>query len=80
VTLNVLISGPKPLKRFTPPPDYTKDSGSSEEESSEGEDSEEDETDHVNNGVIRASDKVEDEFLKAVSFNHPIPREWFKSS
>ncbi|EEB14346.1 triadin, putative [Pediculus humanus corporis] len=61
--------GPKPLKRFTPPPDYKQeseeDSGESEE-SGEEEDEEEQEEEHVetNSNIIRASDKVEDEYLK----------------
>ncbi|KAJ9579279.1 hypothetical protein L9F63_024614, partial [Diploptera punctata] len=56
--------GPKPLKRFTPPPDYTRDSETSEEES-ESEEEEEDEEEEENDpNIVRASDKIEDEFLK----------------
>ncbi|XP_071449650.1 uncharacterized protein [Hetaerina americana] len=69
--------GPKPLKRFTPPPDYTKDSESEdddeeEEEEEEDEEEEEEEVGGVggqgdgsqDSNLVRASDKVEDEFLK----------------
>nr|CAD7424667.1 unnamed protein product [Timema monikensis] len=57
--------GPKPLKRFTPPPDYTHESESSEEESeTEDEEEEEDEEETINPNLVRASDKIEDEFLK----------------
>ncbi|XP_023719698.1 uncharacterized protein LOC111871106 isoform X14 [Cryptotermes secundus] len=60
--------GPKPLKRFTPPPDYRRDSGSSEEETeSEEEDEDEEEEEEegdVNPNIVRSSDKIEDEFLK----------------
>ncbi|XP_076295313.1 uncharacterized protein LOC143216287 isoform X9 [Lasioglossum baleicum] len=60
---------PKPLKRFTPPPEdkYEKlpMSGSEEEEEEEGEESEgEDSTEERDPNYVRASDKVEDEFLK----------------
>ncbi|XP_043467370.1 uncharacterized protein LOC122501725 isoform X3 [Leptopilina heterotoma] len=55
--------GPKPLKRFTPPPEdkFSKPtaSESEDEEEEEAEDSEDDDPNYV-----RASDKVEDEFLK----------------
>jgi len=67
-----LPSGPKPLKRFTPPPDYRPDNSeeSEEEESDEEEGSEEEEEEEDDRipGVIRASDKIEDDFLKSVSF------------
>ncbi|CAH0391354.1 unnamed protein product [Bemisia tabaci] len=57
--------GPKPLKRFTPPPDYKeKDSESEEEESEEEEEEEESEEELVNGNIIRASDQIEDEFLQ----------------
>ncbi|CAG2053187.1 unnamed protein product, partial [Timema podura] len=60
-----VICGPKPLKRFTPPPDYTHESESSEEESeTEDEEEEEDEEETINPNLVRASDKIEDEFLK----------------
>ncbi|XP_063234296.1 uncharacterized protein LOC134537607 isoform X17 [Bacillus rossius redtenbacheri] len=61
-----LPDGPKPLKRFTPPPDCTHESESSEEESDseDDEDENEEEDERVNPNVVRASDKVEDEFLK----------------
>ncbi|XP_076382558.1 uncharacterized protein LOC117229286 isoform X12 [Megalopta genalis] len=60
---------PKPLKRFTPPPEdkYEKPpmSGSEDEEEEEGEESEgEDSTEERDPNYVRASDKVEDEFLK----------------
>jgi hypothetical protein len=53
------------LKRFTPPPDYTRDSGSSEEET-ESDDEEEEEEEDVDPNIVRSSDKIEDEFLKQV--------------
>lgn len=60
----IYISGPKPLKCFTPPPDYkegqSESSEEEEEESEEEQDSEED-------GIIRSSDKIEDESLKQVN-------------
>ncbi|RZF32308.1 hypothetical protein LSTR_LSTR001772 [Laodelphax striatellus] len=57
--------GPKPLKRFTPPPDYKEEEESEEEEEeSEEEESEEEESEEETNGIVRASDKIEDEFLK----------------
>ncbi|XP_065350529.1 glutamic acid-rich protein isoform X4 [Cloeon dipterum] len=63
-------AGPKPLKCFTPPPDYRPDASeeSDEEESEEeeeGDDEEEEEDEDRIPGVIRASDKIEDEFLKS---------------
>lgn len=63
-------AGPKPLKCFTPPPDYKPESGSSEDDrsSDEDEDEEDEEDEDVNDGVVRSSVKAEDEFLKAVSF------------
>lgn len=63
------IAGPKPLKCFTPPPDYKEESDSSDERSDEEDDDEEEEEDEdENDGVIRSSVKAEDEFLKAVSY------------
>ena len=68
--ISVVCAGPKPLKRFTPPPDYKKGDSSSEpedsdqEEEEEEEESDEDETGQP--GVVRASDKMEDDFLKQV--------------
>ncbi|XP_039287642.1 uncharacterized protein LOC111050753 isoform X19 [Nilaparvata lugens] len=60
--------GLKPLKRFTPPPDYKEDEDDEEEEEEEEEESEEEEEEESeeeeNNGIVRASDKIEDEFLK----------------
>ncbi|XP_069692994.1 titin homolog isoform X20 [Periplaneta americana] len=56
--------GPKPLKRFTPPPDYTRDSETSEEETESEEEEEEEEEDDADPNIVRASDKIEDEFLK----------------
>ncbi|XP_075229512.1 uncharacterized protein LOC142329075 isoform X17 [Lycorma delicatula] len=55
--------GPKPLKRFTPPPDYKEEESGTEEEE-ESEEEEEEEESEEDNGIVRASDKVEDEFLK----------------
>uniref|UniRef100_A0A0C9R6E0 LIMA1_1 protein n=1 Tax=Fopius arisanus TaxID=64838 RepID=A0A0C9R6E0_9HYME len=61
-----LPDGPKPLKRFTPPPEdkYARPtaSDSEDEEEEEGEESGSDEERDPN--YVRASDKVEDEFLK----------------
>lgn len=58
--------GPKPLKCFTPPPDYKEESDSSDERSDEEDDEEDEEEDEdENDGVIRSSVKAEDEFLKA---------------
>ncbi|XP_015118481.1 xin actin-binding repeat-containing protein 2 isoform X9 [Diachasma alloeum] len=61
-----LPDGPKPLKCFTPPPEdkYARPtaSDSEEEEEDEGEESGSDEERDPN--YVRASDKVEDEFLK----------------
>ncbi|XP_021930280.1 uncharacterized protein LOC110834880 isoform X12 [Zootermopsis nevadensis] len=51
--------GPKPLKRFTPPPDYTRDS-----ETESDEEEEEEEEEDVDPNIVRSSDKIEDEFLK----------------
>ncbi|PSN56308.1 hypothetical protein C0J52_07511 [Blattella germanica] len=42
-----LPDGPKPLKRFTPPPEYTRDSESSEEETESEDEEEEEEEDDV---------------------------------
>ncbi|KAG7190558.1 hypothetical protein KM043_006655 [Ampulex compressa] len=62
------LGGPKPLKRFTPPPEdkFAKPSASdSEEEEEEGEESEADDSNEERDpNYVRASDKVEDEFLK----------------
>lgn len=62
------FTGPKPLKCFTPPPDYKEEqSGSSEEEEDEDEtEEEEEEYSEEDTGIVRASDKIEDEFLKQV--------------
>ncbi|XP_046816004.1 uncharacterized protein LOC124422936 isoform X18 [Vespa crabro] len=64
-----LPEGPKPLKRFTPPPEdkFAKQtaSDSEEDEEEEGEESEADESaEERDPNYVRASDKVEDEFLK----------------
>ncbi|KYQ46328.1 LIM domain and actin-binding protein 1 [Trachymyrmex zeteki] len=64
-----LPEGPKPLKRFTPPPE-DKFAKATASDSEEGEDEEGEETDGDESGeerdpnYVRASDKVEDEFLK----------------
>ncbi|XP_050525656.1 uncharacterized protein LOC126896709 isoform X15 [Daktulosphaira vitifoliae] len=56
--------GLKPLKRFTPPPDYKESSGT-ESESEEVSDSEEEESScSETNDVVKSSMKIEDEFLK----------------
>ncbi|XP_026280743.2 uncharacterized protein LOC113208097 isoform X13 [Frankliniella occidentalis] len=59
--------GPKPLKCFTPPPDYKPESGSSEDDRSDEDEEEDDEEEEEedDDGVIRSSVKAEDEFLKA---------------
>ncbi|XP_048508519.1 xin actin-binding repeat-containing protein 2 isoform X11 [Athalia rosae] len=64
-----LPDGPKPLKRFTPPPEdkFAKPtaSESEEEDDEEGEESEAGESGEERDpNYVRASDKVEDEFLK----------------
>ncbi|XP_046143032.1 xin actin-binding repeat-containing protein 2 isoform X12 [Osmia bicornis bicornis] len=65
-----LPNGPKPLKRFTPPPEdkYAKPtaSDSEEEEEEEGEESDGEDSggEERDPNYVRASDKVEDEFLK----------------
>lgn len=58
--------GPKPLKCFTPPPDYKEEQSGSSEEEEEEEESEEEEEEYSDEdtGIVRASDKIEDEFLK----------------
>ncbi|XP_051158106.1 uncharacterized protein LOC127279649 isoform X12 [Leptopilina boulardi] len=62
-TKEEIPDGPKPLKRFTPPPEdkFSKPTAS-ESEDEEEEEAEESEDDDPN--YVRASDKVEDEFLK----------------
>lgn len=62
--------GPKPLKCFTPPPDYKESETESEsddevydEDDSEAEESSSSET---NGDIVKSSLKVEDEFLKNV--------------
>lgn len=64
--------GPKPLKCFTPPPDYKESESESEsdEEVSGDDDSEEEESinSETNDDVVKSSMKVEDEFLKNVRF------------
>ncbi|XP_034254673.1 uncharacterized protein LOC117653241 isoform X12 [Thrips palmi] len=59
--------GPKPLKCFTPPPDYKPESDSSEDDRSDEDDDEDDEEgdEDESDGVIRSSVKAEDEFLQA---------------
>ncbi|XP_067210509.1 uro-adherence factor A isoform X13 [Linepithema humile] len=64
-----LPEGPKPLKRFTPPPEdkYAKAtaSDSEEDEEEEGEESDgDDSAEERDPNYVRSSDKVEDEFLK----------------
>lgn len=63
--------GPKPLKCFTPPPDYKESETESESDNevSGDEESEEDESSssETNGDVVKSSVKVEDEFLKNVS-------------
>lgn len=64
--------GPKPLKCFTPPPDYKESESESEsdDEVSGDDDSEEEESinSETNGDVVKSSMKVEDEFLKNVRF------------
>nr|BAN20866.1 conserved hypothetical protein [Riptortus pedestris] len=63
----VLPDGPKPKKCFTPPPDF-KGSESSEEESEgeeeETEEEEEEEESENEDGVVKSSYKIKDEFLE----------------
>ncbi|CAA3004639.1 Hypothetical predicted protein, partial [Olea europaea subsp. europaea] len=62
-----LPDGPKPLKSFTPPPDYKGHTGDteSEQEESEEEEEEEEQSEEGDAGdIVRGSYKVEDEFLK----------------
>lgn len=61
--------GPKPLKCFTPPPDYkegeeTQDSEDESDEEDDDEEEEEEESEEVNPNLVRSSDKVEDDYLK----------------
>ncbi|XP_011704753.1 PREDICTED: protein-methionine sulfoxide oxidase MICAL3 isoform X6 [Wasmannia auropunctata] len=68
-TKEELPEGPKPLKRFTPPPEdkFAKATASDSEqgEDEEGEESDGDESaEERDPNYVRASDKVEDEFLK----------------
>lgn len=61
--------GPKPLKCFTPPPDYKESETESESENEvSGDDESEDESSisETNGDVVKSSLKVEDEFLKNV--------------
>lgn len=62
------LIGPKPKKCFTPPPDY-KGSESSEDESGdeEEESEEEEEESETEEGVVKSSYKVKDEFLEQVT-------------
>ncbi|XP_049781625.1 glutamic acid-rich protein isoform X1 [Schistocerca cancellata] len=50
--------GPKPLKRFTPPPDYTRDSETSPEESEDEDDEEESETDEQETNTNKTEDEI----------------------
>lgn len=62
--------GPKPLKCFTPPPDYKESETESESDDEiSGEDNSEEEessSNEINDDVVKSSKKVEDEFLKNV--------------
>ncbi|XP_073977208.1 uncharacterized protein isoform X20 [Rhodnius prolixus] len=64
----VVPEGLKPKKCFTPPPDFKGSAGSSEEESDEEDDEEEDdeeeEESETEDGVVKSSYKVKDEFLE----------------
>lgn len=64
--------GPKPLKCFTPPPDYKESETESESDDEiSGEDNSEEEvssSNEINDDVVKSSKKVEDEFLKNVRF------------
>uniref|UniRef100_A0A0K8T6G2 Uncharacterized protein n=1 Tax=Lygus hesperus TaxID=30085 RepID=A0A0K8T6G2_LYGHE len=61
----VIPDGPKPKKCFTPPPDYrgSESEEESEEEYDDEEDEEEDEESEGEDGVVKSSYKVKDEFL-----------------
>lgn len=69
-----LPEGPKPLKCFTPPPDYkeSETESESEDEVSGEDDSENEESScsESNGDVVKSSVKVEDEFLKNVSLHY----------
>lgn len=61
--------GPKPLKCFTPPPDYKESETESESDNEvSGDDESEDDSSigETNGDVVKSSLKVEDEFLKNV--------------
>ncbi|KAK9499704.1 hypothetical protein O3M35_002702 [Rhynocoris fuscipes] len=67
----VIPDGPKPKKCFTPPPDYKGSAGNSEDEcddddDEEDEDDEEEEEEEsvTEDGVVKSSYKVKDEFLE----------------
>jgi len=65
----IVPEGPKPLKCFTPPPDYKESETESESDDdvSDGDESEEQSSDsEINGDVVKSSLKVEDEFLKNV--------------
>ncbi|XP_032455663.1 titin homolog isoform X25 [Nasonia vitripennis] len=59
-----LPDGPKPLKRFTPPPEDKFAKATASESDEEEDEAEESEDEEHNPNYVRASDKVEDEFLK----------------
>ncbi|XP_014225429.1 uncharacterized protein LOC106651448 isoform X1 [Trichogramma pretiosum] len=59
-----LPDGPKPLKRFTPPPEDKFGKATASESGEEEEEADESEDEEQNPNYVRASDKVEDEFLK----------------
>lgn len=60
-------TGPKPLKRFTPPPEPTRPDEESDDEGVTSSEEEESETEQSTD-VIRAVDKPTDEFLIQVGF------------
>lgn len=53
------IAGPKPLKRFTPPPEPSREDKSSEEEYSGTEEEEEDEVDQISTQKLEDEDLIE---------------------
>lgn len=72
VSQPVVPEGPKPLKCFTPPPDYKESETESESDEVSGDDDSEEEessSSETNGDVVKSSMKVEDEFLKNVCYD-----------
>lgn len=64
-----VFPGPKPKKCFTPPPDYRSESEEeSEDEYDDEDDEDEDEESEGEDGVVKSSYKVKDEFLEQVRY------------